>query len=176
MGLLAVSVVGADRPGIVAAVTGVLYRHGFNLEDTSSTILRGHFAMMLVVAGPLPAAGLEAELAPVAAPLDLVVSVREITPEPSPPQPRHPYVASVYGADHPGIVHRVAAFLAEQGVNVTDLTTRLVGETETPLYMMLLELDLPEDVDANGLGRALEELAGELEVEATLRPVDADIL
>ena len=43
---------GADRPGIVAAVTGVLVEHGGNLEDTSMTILGGHFAMMLVVAVP----------------------------------------------------------------------------------------------------------------------------
>src|SRR5438094_166616 len=48
----AVSAVGADRPGIVAAVTGAFLEHGCNLEDTSMTILRGHFAMMLVVAAP----------------------------------------------------------------------------------------------------------------------------
>jgi len=48
----AVSVFGRDRPGIVAAVTGVLAGAGCNLEDTSMTILRGHFAMMLVVSGP----------------------------------------------------------------------------------------------------------------------------
>ncbi|MBV8303503.1 MAG: amino acid-binding protein, partial [Acidimicrobiia bacterium] len=47
MGHYAVSAVGADRPGIVAAVTRVFVEHGCNLEDTSMTILRGHFAMML---------------------------------------------------------------------------------------------------------------------------------
>ena len=52
MGHYAVSAVGADRPGIVAAVTGVFLENGCNLEDTSMTILRGHFAMMLVVAAP----------------------------------------------------------------------------------------------------------------------------
>jgi len=49
---LAVSAIGADRPGIVAAVTGVLVDRGCNLEDASMSILRGHFAMMLVVAAP----------------------------------------------------------------------------------------------------------------------------
>jgi predicted amino acid-binding ACT domain protein len=47
----AVSVFGRDRPGIVAAVTRVLADAGCNLEDTSMTILRGHFAMMLVISG-----------------------------------------------------------------------------------------------------------------------------
>ncbi|MFL5879210.1 MAG: glycine cleavage system protein R [Actinomycetota bacterium] len=52
MARFAVSVFGRDRPGIVAAVSRVLADAGCNLEDTSMTILRGHFAMMLVVAGP----------------------------------------------------------------------------------------------------------------------------
>jgi glycine cleavage system transcriptional repressor len=50
----AVSVFGRDRPGIVAAVTRVLADAGCNLEDTSMTILRGHFAMMLVISGGDP--------------------------------------------------------------------------------------------------------------------------
>ena len=49
MARFAVSVFGRDRPGIVAAVSRVLADAGCNLEDTSMTILRGHFAMMLVV-------------------------------------------------------------------------------------------------------------------------------
>ncbi|MBV8983066.1 MAG: amino acid-binding protein, partial [Acidimicrobiia bacterium] len=71
----AVSAVGADRPGIVAAVTGVFLEHGCNLEDTSMTILRGHFAMMLVVAAPdgLAQETLEEALAGPAADFDLVV-------------------------------------------------------------------------------------------------------
>ena len=40
---------GRDRPGIVAAVTGVLLDHGLNLEDAEMAILRGHFAVMLVL-------------------------------------------------------------------------------------------------------------------------------
>ena len=40
---------GRDRPGIVAAVTGVLVEHGLNLEDAEMAILRGHFAVMLVL-------------------------------------------------------------------------------------------------------------------------------
>ena len=48
----ALSAIGRDRPGIVAAVTGVLLGHGANLEDSQMTILRGHFTMTLVVALP----------------------------------------------------------------------------------------------------------------------------
>ena len=46
------SLTGRDRPGIVSAVTGVLLDHALNLEDAEMAILRGHFAVMLVLAAP----------------------------------------------------------------------------------------------------------------------------
>ena len=48
MTLLAVTVIGHDRPGIIAEATGLLAALGANLEDSSMTRLRGHFAMVLV--------------------------------------------------------------------------------------------------------------------------------
>ena len=51
MSLLAVTVIGHDRPGIIADVTGRLADLGINLEDSTMTLLRGHFAMTLVCAG-----------------------------------------------------------------------------------------------------------------------------
>ena len=37
---LALSAIGRDRPGIVAAATAVLLRHGVNVEDSRMSILR----------------------------------------------------------------------------------------------------------------------------------------
>ena len=74
---LAVTVVGDDRPGIVAAVTGALSVAGANLEDTSMTILRGHFVMTLVVAAQA-AATVEQALSSEAERLGLDVTVREV--------------------------------------------------------------------------------------------------
>jgi len=45
----AITFVAEDRPGIVADVTKILYDNGFNIDDSSSTLLRGIFAMILVV-------------------------------------------------------------------------------------------------------------------------------
>ena len=49
---LALSAIGRDRPGIVAAVTRVLLDHGVNVEDSQMTILRGHFTMTLILGVP----------------------------------------------------------------------------------------------------------------------------
>ena len=178
MAHFAVSAVGADRPGIVAAVTGVFLDHGCNLEDTSMTILRGHFAMMLVVAAPdgLEQRALESALAGPARDYELVVAVRLIDDDvPTSPE-GDAWTVSVYGADRPGIVHRVASLLADQHVNIVDLSTRIIGDVDRPVYAMILEVTLPPGVDGSTLQGNLSALAGELGVECSLHPSEADIL
>ncbi len=174
---VAVTAVGADRPGIVAAVTGVLMEHGCNLEDTSMTILGGHFAMMLVVDSPAETtAALEGALRAPAEALGLVITVWPIDESVGAPSEGDDWTVSVYGADRPGIVNGVASLLADRGVNIVDLTTRVVGPVEQPVYAMVLEVVVPPGVDAADLGAGLERLAAELGVECSLHPSDADIL
>ncbi|MGH9226821.1 MAG: glycine cleavage system protein R [Acidimicrobiales bacterium] len=177
-GHVAVTAVGLDRPGIVAAVTRVMVDHGCNLEDTSMTILRGHFAMMLVVAVPagVDAAELEASLADPAAKLGLVVTVRPIEEEVAAPPEGEEWTVSVYGADRPGIVYGVASLLADLSVNIVDLTTRVIGDPAQPVYAMLLDVTIPAGVEAADLQRRLEALAGDLGVDCSLHPSEADIL
>ena len=178
MSHFAVSAVGRDRPGIVAAVTKVLVDHDCNLEDTSMSILRGHFAMMLVVAGPpsLDAAALESALSQTTSGFDLVVAVRQIDDEvPDSPEGAS-WTVAVYGADRPGIVHAITSLLADAGVNVTDLTTRVIGDVDRPVYAMVLEVTLPAAVSPEDVAARLDEQAASLGVECSLHPSEADIL
>ena len=172
----AVAAVGADRPGIVAAVTGVLVEADCNLEDTSMSILRGHFTMMLVVSGPDGLEPAELERALAAAAGDLVVTVRAIDDDvPQSPQ-GDPWNLAVYGADRPGIVHRVSRLLADRGVNIVDLTTRVIGADDRPVYAMILDVTLPAELDAAALEAELRGVAAELGVDCSLHPSEADIL
>ena len=100
MAHLALTAVGRDRPGIVAAVSKALLDHSVNIEDSQMTILRGHFAMMLVVSLPegadaarvrsdLAAAGERLSLEAVAfSPLEEIDAAEE-------PVPSH--IVTVYG-------------------------------------------------------------------------------
>lgn len=172
----AVTAIGTDRPGIVAAVTGVLVAHGCNLEDTSMSILRGQFAMVLVVAAPgdVEAAPLEAALAE--ATPDLVVAVRPLDDTAGGTDPDGDrWTVVVYGADHPGIVHGITTVLAQAGANVVDLTTRVTGEDE-PIYAMVMEIALPPGLTGQELDGRLAAEAADLGVECTLHPSEADIL
>ncbi|MDQ6927196.1 MAG: ACT domain-containing protein [Actinomycetota bacterium] len=178
----AVTAVGADRPGIVSAVSKAFVDHGCNIEDSAMTILRGQFAMMLVIAAPAEVrrGDLESALADPAADLDLVVTVQPLLGgETGPDQPvsaRETWTVSVHGADRPGIVNGVADVLARTDVNIIDLSTRVVGEAASPVYVMILEVQLPPSLDPGELGARLHEVAQALGVSANLHPSEADIL
>jgi glycine cleavage system transcriptional repressor len=165
---------GRDRPGIVAAVTRVLLDRALNIEDAEMGILRGHFAVMLVLAAPdeLDDAGLRADLERVreAIPLE-TVSLTEV-PALGADRTEPSHAISVYGADHPGIVHGVAEALAARGVNVVGLSTRVIGD----LYVMLLEVALPSALDEAGLEELLAHVAEEQGVDVSVRSVDGDVL
>jgi len=178
VGHYAVTAVGVDRPGIVAAVTGVLADQGWNLEDTSMSVLRGHFAMVMVVSAPdnADADATEWALAENATELGLVVTVRAVEDMARAADDGQPWTISVYGADRPGIVSAVTTLLAGAGANITDLTTRVIGDDDRPVYAMLLEVSLPAGVDGDEVAAGLQVLAAELGVDCTAKPVDVDIL
>ena len=79
----AITVLGHDRPGIIAEATGRLAGLGLNLEDSTMTLLRGHFAMMLVCEGDAPEPDIEAALAPLTDDGTLTVTVRGVPAEPT---------------------------------------------------------------------------------------------
>lgn len=171
---VAVTAVGADRPGIVAAVTRVLFEHGANIEDSRMAILGGHFAMVLIVSAR-DATNLESALQEPARALDLVVSARPVADVAAEHAAGAPYTVSVYGADKPGIVARVSGVLAEHRVNIADLSTHVI-EGEAPVYVMLLDVTLPVDGDAATVETALKSLGVEMDVDVSMHPDDADTL
>ncbi|GAB3796738.1 glycine cleavage system transcriptional repressor [Micromonospora zhanjiangensis] len=170
MSELAITVIGHDRPGIVADVAEALARLGANLTDSTMTRLRGHFAMTLICTGPT-AAEVEAALAPLHADDRLLATVRTVGADVEASRSGEAYVLAVHGADRLGIVAAVTRVVAEAGGNVTDLTTRLVG----PLYVVIAELDLSPGTAAELTPRLAEVGAG-LDVEITLRPAESDLL
>jgi glycine cleavage system transcriptional repressor len=170
--LHAITVLGHDRPGIIAETTDKLAVLGLNLEDSTMTLLRGHFAMMLICAGDVADSDIEAALWPLTADGSLTVTVREV-PEQRPWETvGTSWVLTVHGGDRPGIVSSVVAEVARVGGNITDLTTRLAGE----LYLLIAEIDLPADADVDQLRAAVDAAATALGVGATLREAEADDL
>lgn len=160
------TVVGADRPGIVARLARELFALGANLGEASMLRLGGNFTIMLMVRTDLDAEALEARLAPAATDLDLRLHVdpsegglhQHVQPE---------VRIRVHGADRAGIVAEVSEALAGIGFNILALDTDVAGGDDAPLYVMQIEGIAPRGVEA--VAAALEPLRGrgiELGVEA----------
>jgi glycine cleavage system transcriptional repressor len=172
MAPLAITVLGHDRPGIIADVTAALALRDANVEDSSMTLLRGHFAWTLVV-------GTDASVEDVAADLsflegdDLVVSVLPVTDEQVESKAEmQSFVISVHGADRVGIVAAITGAIASYGGNITDLQTRLGGG----LYVVVAEADFPSYADAAKLTAALTAVGETVGVDVTVKPTDTDVL
>jgi len=141
-----VTVVGRDRPGIVARVSQALYRGGCQLGEAAMMRLGGNFTMMFMVRPP-GGVDLEALLAEPAAALSLRVHVDPIEGR------LHDHVApnlrvDVHGADRPGIVAQVTAALAEAGANILDLASDVAGSDAAPIYIMHIEARCAGGVEA----------------------------
>jgi glycine cleavage system transcriptional repressor len=173
---LALSAIGRDRPGIVAEVTRALLGHSLNITDSQMAVLGGRFTMMLIVTAP-EGTDLDLVREELARTSDrLALDAVSLSPlgeagEAPPADPSH--IVTVYGVDHPWIVHAVSARLAARAVNVTDLETRLVGDG---LYAMVLEVALPPAVDPRALSAMLAEVGAEQGVEVTVRPLEPDVM
>ena len=165
----AVTAIGLDRPGIVAGVSGALLELDGNVEDSQMSILRGHFAVMLVVQVPdeVDQARLAERLGQVRDELGLeALTVAPMGAGVDSVRPSH--VVSVHGADSKGIVHSISAALAGLGVDITDLETTLAGTPEEPVYEMVLEIALGGATVAE-VEDALRRAAERIGVEVTLR-------
>ncbi|MGH2925711.1 MAG: glycine cleavage system protein R [Solirubrobacterales bacterium] len=172
----AVTAIGRDRPGIAAAISGALLELGGNIEDSQMSILRGQFAVVLIVslADPLDRAAVEDRLERVRTELSLEAVTLDAIDDPGAATARPSHVIRVHGADHPGIVHAVASALAERGVNITGLETRVAGAADSRIYVMIMEVALAgasEDevasvLDAVGEGSGVEVSIGPLDAEA----------
>lgn len=169
----AVSVVGADRPGIVAGVTESLYRLGCNIADSSCAMLAGEFAMILIISHkkPFTKGELLDELKPVCDRMSLTLSIRHLSRTEGDRKTSSGELCqiTVYGADQPGIVFHVTNRLAEHGINIMDLNTKLVGPETDPVYVMMLEAVLPDGVELLQIEQMLATLKEQLHVETAVR-------
>ncbi len=173
-----ITAIGKDRPGIVAAVSKVLYETGCNIEDSSMTILGNDFAMILMVTLPIKVSVslLDKKLAAIRSKLGLSITLRPLKPaELKTAKASHtvPCMISVYGTDRPGIVYMISDFLAKNKVNITDVETKIISADENPVYVMMLEVNVPVEMKIARLSAALSTLAKKLKIDITVNPIDS---
>src|SRR4051812_799034 len=147
------SLTGPDRIGIVERVTGLLLERGGNVETSRMARLGGEFAVLMLVSMPGDRfAGLDDHFA------GLVVAGYKVTTSPVEQTYARshpgwvPYRIEVQGADHEGIIHQVAHYLSEQGINIESVEsqTSLAPISGSPLFAMTAEVAVPPERSSTG--------------------------
>jgi glycine cleavage system transcriptional repressor len=162
------TLVGKDRPGIVAHVTAALYEGGANLGETSMMRLGGNFTIMMMVQFSGTTHALKDLVGGVAESLGLQLHIDHI--EARLHDHRIPDVRiTVYGADRAGIVAKVTGVLAEAGLDILELDSDVAGTDAEPIYIMNIEGHAAEGVPA--LESALNIVRAE-GIDASLQPID----
>jgi glycine cleavage system transcriptional repressor len=149
------TLVGRDRPGIVADVTNSLFEDGCQLGEASMIRLGGNFTVMLMVQSDQDKTGLENLLSEKLSALDLRIHVDPIEGH------LHEHIipdvcVSVYGADRPGIVAEVTHVLKHHDFHILDLESDVAGTEDKPIYIM--HIDGKSQTDIQTLEEEMDKL------------------
>lgn len=170
---LVISAIGADRPGIVNALSMTILDNACNIVDSRMTVLGGEFAIIIMVSGSWDkVAKLESCLPALEKNLGLTIisnrtEAKKITAR------MVPYLVEVVSMDHEGIVYNVAEFFSSRDINIEDLTTSSysAAHTGTQMFNMNMIISIPADVAIGELREQFTEFSDGLNLDAIMEPV-----
>jgi len=161
-----ITLLGADRPGLVETVSKAVADHGGNWEESRMARLAGHFAgVLLVSVAPGAAEALESQLRALGGMQVVVDRGKDSRAEGS-----RLMEIELVGNDRPGIISEVSAVLAARGVNIEELESSsesapMAGHN---LFRMVARVSAAGALDTAALRAELEALAGDLMVDISL--------
>lgn len=168
-----ISVLGNDRPGIIAAVTRILFELDCNIENVSQTILQNEFSGIFIVGVPasLSETDLHGQLNAGLGPMGLHVYKKPLSVPDSPSTvvSSEPFVITTKGPDRKGLVAAITAIMAAYRVNVTGLQAVFKGGDDPNANIMIYEVDIPNDANQQALRRELREKARALSLDISIQ-------
>ncbi|HVM60636.1 MAG TPA: ACT domain-containing protein [Verrucomicrobiae bacterium] len=168
---LVMTIIGADRPGLVGRLSTVIAEHGGNWLESRMAHLGGQFAGILRI--EIPAAKEQALLKALGSlePQGLSVSAQRDAPSAA-TAARNLATIEVIGHDRPGIIREISQVLAQHQVNVEELmsgceSAPMSGET---LFRARAKVRLPDSFEVDTLRHALERIESDLMVDIAVTP------
>ncbi|QTA90130.1 glycine cleavage system protein R [Desulfonema magnum] len=168
-----ISILGQDKPGIIAAVSKILFEQNCNIENVSQTILQTEFSGIFIatVSEDLSANDLHEHLTKQLRPLSLQAYVKNLeqkelnTNSPDP----EPFIITTKGPDRKGLVANITEIIARHGVNVTNLQAVFKGGDDPNKNLMIYEVDIPKYTDQESLYTELREKAAALGLDISIQ-------
>lgn len=168
MAQLVLTVVGDDRVGLVGALAQKVADAGGNWEQSELAELAGAFAGIVLVTVPDErTVEFTASLQTLDGLLKVAAHSRPRTEDAT---DAHTLAFTVLGNDRPGIVRDVTAAIAAHALSIDAFRSRTLAAPMAggTLFEATVEVSVPNGVDAGAITRALEDLAGEIQVDLTL--------
>jgi glycine cleavage system transcriptional repressor len=165
---IVLTLTGPDRVGIVESVTQLLLEYDGNVETSRMARLGGEFAMLMLVSIP------QEQRSNIEKGVEKLISGGyKVTTSQTEAgyTDQHadwlPYQIDVRGADHEGIIHQVAHYLTQRGINIESMDTGTVRApmSGTPLFTMTALVVAPADMSAMNLEDDLAEVGHQLSVD-----------
>ena len=170
---LVLTVIGADRPGIVEQLSDQVLAAGANWEESTMARLAGQFAGLLRVSVDSDQADRLAASLRALSSADLTIVVArsgdvDIARSLS-------LTLDIVGSDRPGIVRDISHVLARQGINIEELETSVTsaamsGET---LFRARARVRVPDTRSVAEIREILEALADNLMVDLVFDDADS---
>ena len=159
---------GTDRIGLVEHVTELILDCGGDVQASRMARLGGEFAMLMLVSVPDDKTGqLSADVKNLAGEGFKVTFTETEWGVSARRKEWLPFKIEVRGANHEGIIHKIAEHLSDQGINIESVNTSVVPApmSGAPLFTMEAVVVAPPDLPRSKWQDELEEVADGLNVE-----------
>jgi glycine cleavage system transcriptional repressor len=169
---MVITAVGRDRRGTVEMITDVVVNHSANIEESRMARLGGEFAVIMLLSLPDDnRSALEKNLKSLNEKGLTVISRQTDLSRIEAFKGYVPYEIAVIGADHEGIVNRVARYLASEQINIEEMDIRVTNapNTGTPLFSMNAKVQAPPQLSLNQLRKKLAVVGDELDVDIEVK-------
>ena len=175
MNKFVLSVIGKDKPGILAKISTILFTHGCNIEDVSQTILQTEFASIFIVVNPNahPLDKIGQALNAVLQDMELSAHLRPMTTQtPVQTAPSQPFVITTRGVDKPGTNSAVTTAIASLACNVIHFRAIITQDEGVDEMIMIFEVDVPRDVEHRRLRQVMQDVCAGFGLDVSVQHRD----
>lgn len=168
-----ISVMSKDRPGVIADITGAIYKLDGDLADLNQSVLCGYLTMILIATfdNATTPEDILAEISHIETPVKFEVSIK-VMDEPISmshyTMPEETYIMTVQGQNKSGLVYSISQFCYSHNINIHDLATTLRDDK----YTMVLQLDLSKVKSIPRIQEALTDFSQESGLKVMMQHYD----
>ena len=166
------SLIGNDRPGIVAKLSAGLCKNGCNLGDSSMARLGNNFVIMLAVQFNGSQEALGNIVAPLAGAMDLKQSIMKVEEGSHDIEPD--VRINIFSDERMGIVEDVTSMLTEAGLNILSLESNLDNNQPNNTYSIHIEGTVSEGITP--IYDVLDRLSDEKNIQSQLIPINSQVI